>query len=63
MSVEFGEYKGYPTITLKDDNATDERNALKMTFGIKKTKLILDNLDALRKFVDNHSEGQVGSRD
>ena len=51
MPVKFGEYKGHKTVSLmKDEN--DQRP---FTFGLGKARLILENLDEIKKFV-NESE-------
>lgn len=50
MSYELGEYKGYPTIKLIDDEDTNDKK-YNMTFGMRKAKLILAHIDAIQKFV------------
>jgi hypothetical protein len=40
VSIEISEYKGHPTITLQDD----ENEKCKITFGVRKAKLILAHL-------------------
>ena len=47
MSSEIGEYKGHPTITLRDD--ADEKAFV--TFGVRKAKLILAHWDEIQRFV------------
>jgi hypothetical protein len=47
MSSEVGEYKGHPTITLMDAENED----FKMTFGVRKAKLILVHWDDIQRFV------------
>lgn len=47
MSVELGNYKGNPTIAL----TWNDKDKFPFTFGAKKARLILANLDAIRAFV------------
>ena len=47
MSAETGEYKGHPTLTLRDDN--QEKRFI--TFGVSKAKLILEHLGDIQQFV------------
>ena len=49
---ELGTYNGKPTITLKK-SSTDKYG---FTFGLAKAKLILDNLEAVRKFVTDNEQ-------
>jgi hypothetical protein len=49
VSIKLDEYKGHPTITLQDD----ENEKLKITFGIRKAKLILAHLSDIQRFVGN----------
>jgi hypothetical protein len=46
MAHKIGSYKGNATISLNPDSR------FPFTFGVAKAKLILDNLDAIRKFVE-----------
>lgn len=55
MSVERGEYRGEPFLTI----TSDEKGAFptKISFGRRKAQLILDNLREIRKFAaDGPSE-------
>ncbi len=47
-----GSYKGHPTIEL--EMAGEERG---FTFGLKKARAILDNLEAIRGFVESGGKG------
>lgn len=47
---EESEYKGSPILELK----SSEYDKYPMRFGVYKAKLILDNLDAIKEFVDKH---------
>jgi hypothetical protein len=49
--VERGEFKGKPLIILKR-NAEDK---YPFSFGVSKAKLILDNLDEIKKFVEENA--------
>ena len=55
MATKLGDYKGHPIISLLKDE-TDQRP---FTFGLGKARLILDNLDDIRKFVEDNSVGPV----
>ncbi|MCX5751862.1 MAG: hypothetical protein NT099_09450 [Candidatus Saganbacteria bacterium] len=47
MSAERGEFKGKPMLILK--RSEDEK--FPFSFGISKAKMILDNLEDIKKFV------------
>jgi hypothetical protein len=57
MPVKTGEYKGHPTISLLKDE-TDMRP---FTFGMGKARLILENIEAIKKFVENNDKGSSNS--
>jgi len=50
--VSESEYKGNPMIVLKND----EEDKFPFQFGIKKAKLILENIDAIKDFVQKHDK-------
>ena len=50
--VERGEYKGRPLLVIK----RDENDKYPFSFGVSKAKLILGNLEEIKKFVEEHSE-------
>lgn len=50
--VEESEFKGNPMLVLK----YDENDKFPFQFGLKKAKLILENIDEIKKFVDKHAE-------
>jgi len=52
-SVE-SEFKGNPMIVLRQ-NADDR---FPFQFGVKKAKLVLENLDAIKKFVEKYAQEQ-----
>lgn len=50
--VEIGEYKGNPVISLR--RTPDDLKPF--TFGLAKAKLIMDNIDAVEKFVQDNKK-------
>lgn len=50
--VEESEFKGNPMIILKND----EEDKYPFQFGVKKAKLVLENIDAIKKFVESHEK-------
>ena len=48
MPVERSEYKGKPLLVLK----RREDDKFPFSFGLSKARLILENIDAIKKFVD-----------
>lgn len=51
MPVKIGEYKGHKTISLmKSDD-----DQYPFTFGLGKAKLIVDNIDEIKKFVEENA--------
>lgn len=52
--VEESEYKGNPMIVLKND----EEDKFPFQFGLKKAKLILENIEEIKKFVASHDTNQ-----
>ena len=51
MPVEESEYKGNAMLVLKQS----EEDRFPFQFGLKKAKLILDNIEEIKKFVEKHS--------
>ena len=51
MPVEESEYKGNSMLVLKQ--AAEDK--FPFQFGIKKAKLILENIEEIKKFVEKHS--------
>lgn len=49
--VERSEYKGKPIILIR----RDEEDKYPFSFGVAKAKLILENIDEIRKFVEENS--------
>ena len=50
MPVQIGEFKGHKVITLS--RGDDEKYPF--TFGVNKAKLILENFDEIKKFVEEN---------
>lgn len=48
--IERGEYKGKPLIIIK----RNEDDKYPFSFGLSKAKLILDNLEEIKKFVEEN---------
>ncbi len=55
--VERGEYKGKPLLVLK----RDEDDKYPFSFGLGKAKMILDNIEEIKKFVEENS-GATGAK-
>jgi len=51
MPVDIEEYNGNPVIVLK----RDENDAYPFRFGLRKAQLIVENIDAIKKFVKDKS--------
>jgi hypothetical protein len=49
--VERGEYKGKPLLIMK----RSEEDKYPFSFGISKAKLILENIEEIKKFVEENS--------
>lgn len=50
MPVEYEEYKGHAMIVLKKD----ETDPYPFKFGVGKAKLILEYIEEIKKFVEEH---------
>ena len=50
MPVEITEYKGRPVIKLM----REEDDPYPFTFGLAKAKMILENIDVIKKFVEEN---------
>ena len=50
MAVEFGEFKGNKMIKLINENDTEGK--WPFSFGKTKAKLIVENIDAIKKFAE-----------
>lgn len=48
--VSESEYKGNPMIVIKND----EEDKFPFQFGVKKAKLVLENIEEIKKFVEKH---------
>ncbi len=52
--VSESEFKGNPMIVIK--NSEDDQYPFQ--FGVKKAKLVLENVEEIRKFVEKHDKQQ-----
>jgi hypothetical protein len=50
--VSESEYKGNPMIVIKNS----EEDKFPFQFGLKKAKLILENIEEIKKFVEKHDK-------
>jgi len=50
--VSESEFKGNPMIVIKND----EEDQYPFQFGVKKAKLVLENIEAVKKFVEKHDK-------
>jgi len=50
--VSESEFKGNPMIVIK----TDEEDKFPFQFGLKKAKLVLENIEEIKKFVQKHDQ-------
>ena len=50
--VSESEYKGNPMIVIKNS----EEDKFPFQFGVKKAKLILENIENIKKFVEKHDK-------
>jgi hypothetical protein len=50
--VEESEFKGNPMIVLKND----EEDKFPFQFGVKKAKLVIENIEAIKEFVQKHDK-------
>ncbi|MFH1386334.1 MAG: hypothetical protein ABIH50_01545 [bacterium] len=48
--IEESEYKGKPVLVIK----RDENDKYPFSFGISKAKLMIENLEAIKKFVEKN---------
>ena len=49
--IERSEFKGRPVISIR----RDEQDKYGFTFGLTKAKLILENIEEIKKFVEDNS--------
>lgn len=48
--VSESEFKGNPMIVIKND----EQDQFPFQFGVKKAKLVVENIEEIKKFVEKH---------
>lgn len=56
MTVERSEFKGKPLLVIKKS----EDDKFPFSFGVYKAKLILENLDEIKKFVEENGQSSQG---
>jgi len=56
MAVEFGEFKNNKTISLVSESDDKENGKFPFTFGVNKAKLIIENFEDIKKFVEENSK-------
>lgn len=49
--VRTAEYKGSPTLSISEIDSSGNEKPYPFSFGKKKAKLILDNLEHIKKFI------------
>jgi hypothetical protein len=52
--VSESEFKGNPMLVIK----TSEEDKYPFQFGVKKAKLILENLESIKKFIEKYDKGE-----
>lgn len=55
MTTKIGEYKGHKMISLIEEGK-EETDKYLFSFGIKKAKLILENIEDIKKFVEDNKD-------
>lgn len=56
MVTKQGEFKGNKTISLISESDDESKGFYPFTFGVNKAKLIVENFDDIKKFVEENSE-------
>lgn len=54
MTTEIGEFKGNKTISLVSESDDKSKGFYPFTFGVNKAKLIIENFDEIKKFVEDN---------
>ena len=55
--IERSEYKGKPVLIMK----RDENDKYPFAFGLNKARLILENIDEIKKFVEENNKPEEAS--
>ncbi|MFA6079371.1 MAG: hypothetical protein WC779_06480 [Candidatus Omnitrophota bacterium] len=55
--IERSEFKGKPVLIIK----RDENDKYPFSFGMTKAKLILDNLEEIKRFVEDNTKEEGGN--
>ncbi len=56
MVTKLGEFKGNKTISLISASDDEEKGFYPFTFGVNKAKLIIENFDNIKKFVEENEK-------
>ena len=56
MTTEQGEFKGNKTISLLSESDDKENGKFPFTFGIRKAQLIIENIEDIKKFVEENKK-------
>lgn len=54
MTTKIGEYKGHKTISLLEGGVEISDKYPPFSFGVKKAKLIIENIEEIKKFVEEN---------
>ena len=54
--IEFGAYKGYPMLQIFTTIDGEKKDKPDVQFGVTKARKILENIDALKKFIDMYGK-------
>lgn len=52
MSVVIEEFKGFPVLKIEEEDVNGY--VVRLSFGLTKAKLIIDNLDTRKEFINNY---------
>lgn len=55
MATKLGEYKGHKLLILTEEGKEGE-DKYPFSFGVKKAKLILENIEGIKKFVEENKD-------
>ena len=58
MTTKIGEWKGNKTISLISESDDESKGFYPFTFGVNKAKLIIENIDDIKKFVEDNDKGE-----
>ena len=58
MITEISEFKGRPTLVLK----RDENDSYPFSFGVTKAKLVVEGIEAIKKFIAEYDESSTTTK-